>query len=188
MENNESKYVLVKFSDNWADEMDIEGVEVVPRDDFYKIYNLVKEVDHEFEINIGTNEDLFYDDGSDFLKHVKVTNIDEDFANKYYKFVGDVGFVPYEMMREILMSEGTLPEDEYEDDDFGNEDEDGYEDEDEVIDSILHGVAIGIGSVLAEEADSDNDTTSDSSDSYYDSSDSSDSSDFGDSSDSGWSD
>ena len=63
---------LVKFADNWADEMDVEGFAIFGTKEFMGFMTLVEDVakkmddDHPFTWYIGTNEWLDWYDGKDF--------------------------------------------------------------------------------------------------------------------------
>jgi hypothetical protein len=64
------KVYLVRFKDNWDDEMDIDGhVVLTGKDKDYLLKSIEKLTNRgELLISIGTNEDLRYDDGSDLLE------------------------------------------------------------------------------------------------------------------------
>ena len=63
---------LVKFYDNWADEMDIEGFSIMSTGQFTQWAKTVEEVakkideGHSFEQYFGTNEWINWDSGKDF--------------------------------------------------------------------------------------------------------------------------
>lgn len=63
---------LVKLTDNWADEMDIEGFSIMSTGQFTQWANTVEEVakkideGHSFEWYFGTNEWIDWNSGKDF--------------------------------------------------------------------------------------------------------------------------
>ena len=63
---------LVKFTDNWADEMDIEGFTIMSSADFVEWAKLVEDVANKIDSGcpytywLGTNEYVDYDSGKDF--------------------------------------------------------------------------------------------------------------------------
>lgn len=64
------KKILVKFSSNWADEMDIEGLYVTTADELRDFINNVnKYFEHNDSINycVGTNEYIDYESAEDLL-------------------------------------------------------------------------------------------------------------------------
>lgn len=75
---NIDSWVLVKFSDNWADEMDIEGCRVYSKDSWEKYRKLAK---REFKENgsyvycVGTNEEIEYSSYKDFISCFEVKDI-----------------------------------------------------------------------------------------------------------------
>lgn len=77
---------LVKFADNWADEMDVEGFAVLGTKDFMGlitlIENVAKKIDEgkTFEWYIGTNEWIDYNEGSQFKTAFSCEVISEEQA------------------------------------------------------------------------------------------------------------
>ena len=74
---------LVRFTDNWADEMDVEGFKVLPNSAFMQWARLVEDVStaidkgYEFEWFIGTNESIVYRTGRE-LKNCFKCEVIED--------------------------------------------------------------------------------------------------------------
>lgn len=52
---------------NWADEMDVSGFSIMDSEDFGKWYDKAAAVTSSWEYSIGTNEDLEFDNGRDYL-------------------------------------------------------------------------------------------------------------------------
>ena len=84
--------VLVKWSDNWADEMDLEGFAVMESQEWKDIKKKFEKHDHGFDISVGTNEDIDYSDGKDFLRHIETKNISDDEAKMLKKLFGEGNF------------------------------------------------------------------------------------------------
>ena len=125
-----SKYIIAKFADNWADEMGIEGVDVMLREDFFTLYDIVKDIDLSIEVGIGTNEDLRYPNGPALLNCITVEDVDEDFALKFIEKIGSIGFSPFEIIYNVLEWHDLIPEG-YEEDDNDNDNEDNWWEEDD---------------------------------------------------------
>ena len=70
--------VLVKWSDNWADEMDIEGFIIDDKEKVEEWLNNMKSITRHFDICIGTNEDVDYDNGEQFAETISVIDITEE--------------------------------------------------------------------------------------------------------------
>ena len=104
-------YKLLTYEDNWADEMNIDGIYVFKNDNEYnKFMDMLKivkkqiEDDNEFTFYIGTNEEISYsktqsdiddcftidiidEDEYQVLKRLKITNV--GFASSFVKNVID---------------------------------------------------------------------------------------------------
>lgn len=82
--------ILVKFDDNWADEMDVSGFRLYDNIDAWKKTIDEFKEEHEitdedetnyFEVNFGTNEFIEYESLDEFLNNFEVLEIsDEDAA------------------------------------------------------------------------------------------------------------
>lgn len=83
--------ILVKFDDNWADEMDISGFKVYDSIEDWNQAVKTFEDEHksdrgyeedeplgEFEIYVGTNEEIMYNSMEEFLKYFEVIEITKD--------------------------------------------------------------------------------------------------------------
>lgn len=78
---------LVKFSDNWANEMDVEGFSIMSTGQFTKWAKTVEEVAKKidsgrtFEWYIGTNEWIDWEDGKSFKEAFSCEVITDEEAN-----------------------------------------------------------------------------------------------------------
>lgn len=73
--------ILVKFDDNWADEMDVSGFKLYDNIDAWK--KRVDECDEEgyyTEVYFGTNEYNEYDSMDEFLRNFEVLEITDEYA------------------------------------------------------------------------------------------------------------
>ena len=81
------KKLLIIFEDNWADEMDIQGFDILTKEHWeYKKLEL-QHTQFPNEIGIGTNQFIDYDTVEEYLKQFKVTpisNNEEEFLQKYF--------------------------------------------------------------------------------------------------------
>jgi len=95
-------YFLVKFNDDWADEMDIDGFHVYDKEVWQRIVTRVKNYGGGFDAHFGTNEENEYMDADDLLSNYKVTEIFEQdydtlkrlFAKSYDNNLIDYGNFP----------------------------------------------------------------------------------------------
>ena len=72
---SDKTYVLVQTNDNWADEMDIDGLYVTTADEHRDfIDNVNKYFEHNDSINycVGSNEDINYESAEDLLSCYEV--------------------------------------------------------------------------------------------------------------------
>jgi hypothetical protein len=79
--------VLLKWSTNWADEMDVEGYVMTTKDKSDDWRKKLKQVDYSFSLQIGTNEDIEYSSGEDLISEVVTKNLtDEEYIilKKYF--------------------------------------------------------------------------------------------------------
>ncbi len=73
-------YVLLKFSDNWADEMDVEGFLVVSKEYWLKREAELGEEQDALHLCIGTNEYLEWEDGETLLDSIEVLELEDAHA------------------------------------------------------------------------------------------------------------
>jgi len=75
--------ILVKFDDNWADEMDVSGFKLYDNIDAWNAaiakFKEKRKIDEEnyFEVYFGTNEWIEYDSLDEFLNNFKVIEISD---------------------------------------------------------------------------------------------------------------
>lgn len=67
--------ILVKFEDNWADEMNVEGFNIFTKEEWETFKTKLENKQSEFQVCIGTNEELEYSNGNDCLRHMTVSEI-----------------------------------------------------------------------------------------------------------------
>lgn len=71
-------YKLIKYSGNWADEMDVDGFRIISDKQFKeweKGWKKTFKEDGEFTFGIGTNENIPYEDYESFMAEFEVTDI-----------------------------------------------------------------------------------------------------------------
>lgn len=81
-----SKQYLVKFEDNWADEFDVQGFQIMNQEELDSYFNAIDNYGYfmpgEREIfYFGTNQSLGWDSKEDFLSCLTITEISEEQAN-----------------------------------------------------------------------------------------------------------
>ena len=68
--------LLVRYRDNWADEMTVEGFEFFNQDDWPQIVAGISE--GPFEVMVGSNQFIAYKNREDYLTHIRVTEITDE--------------------------------------------------------------------------------------------------------------
>jgi len=94
-----NKYYLIKFRDNWSDEMNIYGFSVMTSEEWSKYSNTLKNHKNRFNYYIGTNEDVEYRNGNELLRRMnpKEINLNEyNFLKENFKSYDGIkfGFFP----------------------------------------------------------------------------------------------
>lgn len=112
------KKLLIKWSDNWADEMDLEGFHIMSEkawtaflkllDDTIEIYT--KHNDNLFQcfdFCVGTNEQITYKSKEDFLKSFEIEEIDANTEEVIKDNFGPLpyGFFPLAQLYEMIMDD-----------------------------------------------------------------------------------
>jgi hypothetical protein len=80
----EQKYLLVKYSDNWADEIDVEGFHLFTAQEWEAYQAAIKEFfnsNDELCFGIGTNEEIEYSDAEEYLDTLRANYISEQQYN-----------------------------------------------------------------------------------------------------------
>jgi hypothetical protein len=87
--------VLLKWSSNWADEMDVEGFDIMKKTEWEEFKKKVRKMKN-FCVYIGTNEEIDYANGEDLLAEIKVKKISPEEERIIKKFVGSTfGFTSF---------------------------------------------------------------------------------------------
>lgn len=94
-----SKYFLVKFTDNWADEIDVDGFDTLTEEEVKEFKNRVTsyfdENSEPYIYSIGTNEELEYYDAETLLSYFtfkEITKEEYDVIKKLFPY--SYGFIP----------------------------------------------------------------------------------------------
>lgn len=82
--------LLVIFKDNWADEIDIKGFEIVLKSWWDKYVE--KFPDESFSSYVGSNEEVEYTGKDDYFAHFQVKEISDEFAENLVKVFGSDSF------------------------------------------------------------------------------------------------
>ena len=69
------KYFLISWADNYADEFDFEGYSILTESEWKKLKKSIKKKNKSFELYIGTNEWVEYDNGQELLDCLSVSKI-----------------------------------------------------------------------------------------------------------------
>ena len=99
------KYYILKYEDNWADEMDIQSFVILNEKDKINFYDKAKnnldKLNKELVVCLGTNEDIRFKKGSDFIKMLKVKEISETEANIIKKYISKKSYGPANILWNI---------------------------------------------------------------------------------------
>ncbi len=87
-ENKE--FVFLQFSDNYADEFNVEGFSVMSTEDWETFKSNIK--DGFLSYGFGTNEGIEYESKEDFLRNIKVKSITVESAKMLFDLFGKVDF------------------------------------------------------------------------------------------------
>ena len=109
-------YVLVKWSDNWADEMDLNGFRIYTESEWKDFRTKLSAYKDGFTICVGTNEDIDYSNGKDLLKKMKVHKLSESDYATISRIFGDV-YGEQSVFDDSPIDEDTDWEDEDDEDD-----------------------------------------------------------------------
>lgn len=96
------KYVMIRFDDNWADEMDIRSLWVTTGKNFEEFIDAVKKNMPDIlqqEHYCGTNEALVYSDEHDFWSCFTFVPVSEQFYVDFKKHAGDEEFGSFSITR-----------------------------------------------------------------------------------------
>lgn len=86
---DENKEYLITYSDNWADEMDIDGHRIMSGselNEYIKYAKLVFKKDGCYDYYIGTNQEINYESFKDFAEHFEIQEISEEEHKVLSKF------------------------------------------------------------------------------------------------------
>ena len=78
---------LIKWSSNWADEMDVEGFIIVDEEDL-DLFKKNLEKDQPITVSIGTNEWIDYNSVKDLAKQISILKITEQDAQVIHDILG----------------------------------------------------------------------------------------------------
>jgi hypothetical protein len=71
----EKQSILVKFSDNWADEFDAKGFALFTPEEWKEYQKEVRDLDFPLQLSIGTNQLIDYPDADGYFQMLKVQQI-----------------------------------------------------------------------------------------------------------------
>lgn len=69
---------LIKWSSNWADEMDVEGFIIVNDEDLQMFKENLEKIDCPITISVGSNQWIDFENGEDLRKSVRVITLTEE--------------------------------------------------------------------------------------------------------------
>ena len=81
--------VLVIWEANWADEMNVYGFVIVSAEEASAFKKKARKIVSPFEIYVGTNEEIEYSDGKQFLKALTFRRITPEESKIIEKFFGE---------------------------------------------------------------------------------------------------
>lgn len=120
-----NKKLLIKWSDNWADEMDLNGFHIMSEKAWLEFLKLLdnaieiyaKHSDDLFKVFnfcVGTNEEITYKSKEDFLNSFEIDEIDENAEQVIKDNFKPLpyGFFPLEQLFEMISEELELADEE----------------------------------------------------------------------------
>ena len=81
--------VLVTYNGNWADEMNISAISIFDKSQWDKIKNFANGYKNGISVCIGTNEEVEFTDGNDWLSNMEVKAITDKDAKIIEKYIGE---------------------------------------------------------------------------------------------------
>lgn len=84
------KYTLIKWSSNWADEMNIEGFVVVSNDNASLLKERILLLKKPLTMGIGTNEEIPFENGKALLHSLTFTKINDEALAFFREFFEDL--------------------------------------------------------------------------------------------------
>lgn len=104
--------VLVSWSDNWADEIDCEGFVILDNEEWQENKKTIRKIEREFTLSVGSNEEIEYENGRDFLCNVSAKKVSPEEFAVIKKFFGESG--GHDFLDQVLQTaEEQEEEDEY---------------------------------------------------------------------------
>lgn len=87
-----NKYYLLKYYDNYIDEFDVNAIQILTEEEKKKYYdkakNNINKLNKKRFVSLGTNEDIEYEKGSDFIKMLVIEELPETKAKTIIKYIG----------------------------------------------------------------------------------------------------
>jgi hypothetical protein len=88
---------MITYSDNWADEFDVEGISIFTEHEWNEYKEDAKkyfEKNGSYTFYFGTNQEMYYDSLKDFLEAFTKTKINENEYKVLSDYVGLFGVFP----------------------------------------------------------------------------------------------
>ena len=104
---------LIKYEDNWADEIDIVGLIVMKDETWKETQEKISNYEDSFTIGVGSNEEISYNNGEALLGSLEVSDITLEQCQWLYKVIHpegknyeedkfDFGMNPIEQILDII--------------------------------------------------------------------------------------
>ncbi len=100
--------LLVIFKDNWADEMDIVGFNILTKEQWEYKELEIRETPFPKEVGVGSNEQITYDNVEQYLAMFTILEISDEEEKTIRKFFGNYMFGIFPLI------EGEAPDSFYE--------------------------------------------------------------------------
>ncbi len=104
-------FLLIRYNDNWADEMNINGLAIVHRDAWQEILEETEKyfnTNSVWECSIGTNEDLEFSSYIDWLRKFTITELSDSEGITLMLVFKRVNIVAIKENR-LVVKEGFFP-------------------------------------------------------------------------------
>lgn len=101
---------LVKFKDNWADEFDVHGFEVMSGKEIEQLKEAILKVEYPLEAYFGTNEGFTFDSAIEINQSLEIkelTKEEADIFNRFFPYYDrcEFGWTPFGIIMESLSEE-----------------------------------------------------------------------------------
>lgn len=106
-----ASHILIRYNDNWADEMDINGFVVILDSDWDKIKDLMRKLFErgQWTFGIGTNEEIEYNSFAEWERTLTLTSLTQDDAATFISTCQRSGMRKGYEWKSLIIDYGFFP-------------------------------------------------------------------------------